>query len=216
MKVSENDLVNSLLNGDENAFREFVDTFKDKAYSLTLKVLKNPDDAEDSLQDAFIKFYRALTRKQFEGRSKLSTYFYTIVYNTALDYYKKIKKTSFSMISIDVNESNFTEGDELVSAFKHSRIDKNILPDSIDANTDNVISGNEIQDIIKRFIDHIPEQYSIILNMFYINELSHKEICDILGLPLGTVKNRIFRAREKIKETILKRYSEDEILQYIE
>lgn len=216
MKVSENDLVNSLLNGDENAFREFVDTFKDKAYSLTLKILKNPDDAEDSLQDAFIKFYRALTRKQFEGRSKLSTYFYTIVYNTALDYYKKIKKTSFSMISIDVNESNFTEGDELVSAFKHSRIDKNILPDSIDANTDNVISGNEIQDIIKRFIDHIPEQYSIILNMFYINELSHKEICDILGLPLGTVKNRIFRAREKIKETILKRYSEDEILQYIE
>lgn len=216
MKVSENDLVNSLLNGDENAFREFVDTFKDKAYSLTFKVLKNPDDAEDSLQDAFIKFYRALTRKQFEGRSKLSTYFYTIVYNTALDYYKKIKKTSFSMISIDVNESNFTEGDELVSAFKHSRIDKNILPDSIDANTDNVISGNEIQDIIKRFIDHIPEQYSIILNMFYINELSHKEICDILGLPLGTVKNRIFRAREKIKETILKRYSEDEILQYIE
>lgn len=216
MKVSENDLVNSLLNGDENAFREFVDTFKDKAYSLTLKVLKNPDDAEDSLQDAFIKFYRALTRKQFEGRSKLSTYFYTIVYNTALDYYKKIKKTSFSMISIDVNESNFTEGDELVSAFKHSRIDKNILPDSIDANTDNVISGNEIQDIIKRFIDHIPEQYSIILNMFYINELSHKEICDILGLPLGTVKNRIFRAREKIKETILKRYSEDEILQYID
>ncbi len=216
MKVSENDLVNNLLNGDESAFREFVDTFKDKAYSLTLKILKNPDDAEDSLQDAFIKFYRAVTREQFEGRSKLSTYFYTIVYNTALDYYKKIKKTSFSMISIDVNESNFREGDELVSAFKHSRIDKNILPDSIDANTDNVISGNEIQDIIKRFIDHIPEQYSIILNMFYINELSHKEICDILGLPLGTVKNRIFRAREKIKETILKRYSEDEILQYID
>lgn len=216
MKVSENDLVNNLLNGDESAFREFVDTFKDKAYSLTLKILKNPDDAEDSLQDAFIKFYRALNREQFEGRSKLSTYFYTIVYNTALDYYKKIKKTSFSMISIDVNESNFSEGDELVSAFKHSRIDKNILPDSIDANTDNVISGNEIQDIIKRFIDHIPEQYSIILNMFYINELSHKEICDILGLPLGTVKNRIFRAREKIKETILKRYSEDEILQYID
>lgn len=216
MIVSENDLINGLLNADESAFREFVDQFKDKAYSLTVKILKNPDDAEDSLQEAFIKFYRALIQKQFEGRSKLSTYFYTIVYNTALDHYKKTRKTSFSMISIDINESSFREGEELTSAFKHTMIDKNILPDSIDANTDKVISGNEIQDIIKRFIDNIPEQYSIILNMFYINELSHKEICDILGLPLGTVKNRIFRAKEKIKENILKRYSEDEILQYID
>jgi RNA polymerase sigma-70 factor, ECF subfamily len=216
MKVSDNDLTNELFQGGESAFREFVDLYKDKAYSLTYKILKNPDDAEDSLQEAFIKFYRAVIQKQFEGRSKLSTYFYTIVYNTALDFYKKKKKTAFSMISIDVNESTFKEGDELTSAFKHSMIDKDILPESIDANTDKVISGNEIQRIINSFIEHIPEQYSIILNMFYINELSHKEICDILGLPLGTVKNRIFRAKEKIKETILKRYSEDEILQYID
>jgi RNA polymerase sigma factor (sigma-70 family) len=119
------------------------------------------------------------------------------------------------MISIDINESNFKDGDELTSGFKHSDIDRNILPESIDANTDKVMSAVEIQNIISEYIANIPEQYSVILNMFYINELSHNEICDILKLPLGTVKNRIYRAKEKIKELILKRYSEDEILQYI-
>ena len=212
---SELEIINKLVKGDESTFREFVENFKDKGYSLTLKILKNPDEAEDSLQDSFIKFYRALIHNQFQGKSKLSTYFYTIVYNTALDHYKKKKKMTFSMISIDINESNFKDGDELTSGFKHSDIDRNILPESIDANTDKVMSAVEIQNIISEYIANIPEQYSVILNMFYINELSHNEICDILKLPLGTVKNRIYRAKEKIKELILKRYSEDEILQYI-
>lgn len=212
---SDTEIINKLITGDESTFRDFVEDYKDKGYSLTLKILKNPDDAEDALQDAFIKFYRALIHDRFEGRSKLSTYFYTIVYNTALDHYKKKKKMAFSMISIDVNESNFKEGDELTSGFKHSDIDRNVLPESIDANTDKVMSAAEIQSIINKYIENIPEQYSVILNMFYINELSHSEICEILKLPLGTVKNRIFRAKEKIKDLILRRYSEDEILQYI-
>ena len=213
---SETEIINKLVRGDEAAFRDFIEEFKDKGYSLTLKILKNPDEAEDSLQDAFIKFYRALIHNQFQGKSKLSTYSYTIVYNTALDHYKKKRKVSFSMISIDVNDSNFKDGDELTPAFRQSEIDRNVLPESVDANTDKVISASEIQGIINDYIENIPEQYSVILNMFYINELSHKEICDILSLPLGTVKNRIFRAKEKIKELILRRYTEDEILQYID
>jgi RNA polymerase sigma-70 factor (ECF subfamily) len=211
----DTEIVQKLIHGDESTFRDFVENFKDKGYSLSLKILKNPDEAEDSLQDSFIKFYRALIHSQFQGKSKLSTYFYTIVYNTALDHYKKKKKMTFSMISIDINDSSFKDGDELTARFKQSDIDRNILPESIDGNTDKVMSAAEIENIIANYIDNIPEQYSVILNMFYINELSHKEICDILKLPIGTVKNRIFRAKEKIKELILKRYSEDEILQYI-
>ena len=69
--------------------------------------------------------------------------------------------------------------------------------------------------IINDYINSIPEQYSIILTMFYINDLSHDEIAGILKLPLGTVKNRIFRAKNKLKEIILKKYSEEEILQYV-
>ena len=214
--ASGNEIIERLVSGDESSFRDFVEEFKDKAMSLTVKILKNSDEAEDSLQEAFIKFYRALVQNQFQGKSKPSTYFYTIVYNTALDHYKRLKRTSFSMISIDVNDSNFKEGDELVSRFNQTEIDRNTLPEDRSVNTDKVISSSEIQSIVNSYIEHLPEQYSVILNMFYINELSHKEICDILELPLGTVKNRIFRAKEKIRELILKKYSEEEINQYID
>lgn len=214
--ASGNEIIERLVSGDESSFRDFVEEFKDKAMSLTVKILKNSDEAEDSLQEAFIKFYRALIQNQFQGKSKPSTYFYTIVYNTALDHYKRLKRTSFSMISIDVNDSNFKEGDELISRFNQREIDRNILPEDRSINTDKVISSAEIQNIVNSYIEHLPEQYSVILNMFYINELSHNEICDILELPLGTVKNRIFRAKEKIRELILKTYSEEEINQYID
>ena len=214
--ASGNEIIERLVSGDESSFRDFVEEFKDKAMSLTVKILKNSDEAEDSLQEAFIKFYRALIQNQFQGKSKPSTYFYTIVYNTALDHYKRLKRTSFSMISIDVNDSNFKEGDELISRFNQREIDRNTLPEDRTVNTDKVISSSEIQNIVNSYIEHLPEQYSVILNMFYINELSHKEICDILELPLGTVKNRIFRAKEKIRELILKKYSEEEINQYID
>ena len=59
------------------------------------------------------------------------------------------------------------------------------------------------------------EHYSVILTMFYVNELSHKEISEILSLPLGTIKNRIFRAKEKLKEVLLRKYPTEELLEYI-
>ena len=215
MNLSETEIIEKIQSGDEDAFRGFVEMYKNKAYSLILKILKNPDEAEDCLQDAFIKLYRAIIQKSFEGKSKLSTYFYTIVYNTALDKYKRLKKTTFSMISIDVENSNFKDGDELGSNFRNELINPKVYEERHEINTEKKIAENEITVIINKYINDIPEQYSVILNMFFINELSHKEISDILKLPVGTVKNRIFRAKEKIKKLILENYSEDEILQYI-
>ena len=77
------------------------------------------------------------------------------------------------------------------------------------------ISENEIENIIKIISITFPGQYSVILTMFYINDLSHEEITGILKLPVGTVKNRLFRAKSKLKEIILKNFSEEEILQYV-
>lgn len=215
MKDPDLEIVERIINGDSNAFREIADKYKDKAFSLTVKILKNKEEAEDSVQDAFIKLYRSILQSQFREEAKLSTYFYTIVYNTALDNYKKIKNKSFSVISIDVEGSSFKEGDELISRFKETEIESKVYEERYDSGTDKKVTSNEIQNIINKFINSIPEQYSLILNMFFINDLSHDEISKILNLPLGTVKNRIFRAKEKIKDIILKHYSEDEILEYV-
>lgn len=86
--LTDKELISKIQHGDINAFSDFVDDLKDKAFSLTLGILKNTEEAEDSLQEAFIKTYRAIVENKFKGDSKLSTYFYTIVYNTAVDSLK--------------------------------------------------------------------------------------------------------------------------------
>ncbi|MCY7363324.1 MAG: sigma-70 family RNA polymerase sigma factor [Ignavibacteria bacterium] len=215
MPESYSEIIQRLKSGDSSAFKIIADELKDKAFALTVKILKNKEEAEDSLQESFMKLYRAVIDNKFEERSKLSTYFYSIVYNTALDNYKKLKSKRFSIVSIDVDDSNFEEGDDLMKKYYETEIDKNIYEERHEMSTEKILKENEIENIIKNYIDNIPEQYSLILTMFYINDLSHEEITGILKLPIGTVKNRLFRAKAKLKEIILKKYSEEEILQYV-
>jgi len=204
--LTDKELISKIQHGDINAFSDF-DDLKDKAFSLTLGILKNTEEAEDSLQEAFIKTYRAIVENKFKGDSKLSTYFYTIVYNTAVDSFKKSRRKNFSMISIDVEDVSFKEGDELT-----------VSPDSLisEESFDKKISDNEIQSIVKNYLNKIPVQYSLILILFYVDGLSHEEISNLLGLPVGTVKNRLFRAKEKIKEIILSKIPEHEILNFLQ
>jgi RNA polymerase sigma factor (sigma-70 family) len=211
LRLEDKEILSKIREGDTSAFSQLVDELKDKAFSLTIRILKNTEEAEDSLQEAFIKLYKAISENRFESKSKLSTYFYTIVYNTALDHYKKIKVKRFSIISIDVDDSDFKDGDDLAKKFNESEI----KDDYKLSGTEGKISEIEIEKIVHRYIENLPEQYSVILTMFFINDLSHDEISKILKLPVGTIKNRIFRAKAKLKEIILKKYTEEEILQYV-
>lgn len=215
MHQSYSEIIENIKKGDTSSFKIIADELKDKAFSLTMKILKNKEEAEDSLQESFMKLYKSIIGNQFEERSKLSTYFYTIVYNTAIDNYKKLKAQRFSIVSIDVEDSNFEEGDDLLKKYYEKEIIRDVYEERHEISTEKKLSENEIQNLIQNYIDSIPEQYSVILNMFYINDLSHDEISGILKLPTGTVKNRIFRAKSKLKEIILKKYSEKEILQYV-
>lgn len=215
MPESYIEIIEKIKKGDTSSFRIISDEYKDKAFSLIMKILKNKEESEDALQEAFLKLYKAISESKFEERSKLSTFFYRIVYNTAVDHYKKLKARRFSIVSIDVDEGNFEEGDDLLKKYFEKDIESNVYEEQHEISTDKKINVNEIQMIIGRFISAIPEQYSVILTMFYINDLSHEEISDILKLPIGTVKNRIFRAKANLKEIILQKYPEKEILEYV-
>jgi RNA polymerase sigma-70 factor (ECF subfamily) len=201
--------------GNSESFTKFVEEYKNKAYSLSLRILKNPQEAEDSLQESFLKLYKSIREKKFEKKSKMSTYFYTIVYNTALENYKKTRAKSFNIFSFDVNEAFFKEGDELFRQNDEEKILDEIRLKYNSETPENKLVQKEISEVIKKYLLTIPEHYSVVLNMFYINELSYDEISGILKLPVGTVKNRIFRAKEKLKEIILKKYSLKEVLMYV-
>lgn len=207
------EIIRRIQKGETNLFVEVVDAYKDKAFSLTLKILKNREEAEDSLQEAFLRLYKAIMNNSYEAKAKFSTYFYTIVYNSAIDLYRKYNVKSFNVTSIEINDAKYSDGDELIKNYE-SKIDKNIYATD-DYSTEKVIEKGEVKKIINDYINSIPEQYSVILNMFFLNDLSHEEISQILKIPVGTVKNRIFRAKEKLKELLFRTFKREELLDYI-
>jgi RNA polymerase sigma-70 factor, ECF subfamily len=215
MQDIDTEIIEKIQSGDTEAFRGLVERYKDRAFSLTLKILKNRYEAEDSLQDAFLKLYKSLIEKKYEAKAKFSTYFYSIVFNTAVDHYRKYTTKNFNITSIDVTDANYKEGDELTKYFDESKIDDRLYIEDLNLNAEKNVMSAEIQKIVTKYISAIPEHYSVILTMFYVNEMSHNEISEILTLPLGTVKNRIFRAKEKLKEVLLRKYPTKELLEYI-
>ncbi|RPI17832.1 MAG: sigma-70 family RNA polymerase sigma factor [Ignavibacteriae bacterium] len=214
MNDLEQNIINRIKSGDSNAFEQIVDKYKDKGLTLSMRILKNKEDAEDSLQEAFMKTFRAIADNQFEQRSKFSTYFYRIVYNTALDNYKKHKSRTYNVLKIDDSWKN-DEGDDSDLAGFETKIDDNRYFNSAVYKTDKRALDNEIQTVVNKFLEVIPEKYSVILTLFYINDLSHDEISDTLKIPIGTVKNRIYRAKEKLKEIMMKKFDYESILEFI-
>lgn len=206
-------IIKKIKSGDIASYKTIVEKYKDKALNLLMKILKNIEDSEDALQDAFIKTYKAIVEDQFEERASFSTYFYRIVYNTALDHYKRKKSKEFNNISFD---EYLSSGDEDVDSFQIS-LEKRFISDYTKDvyKTDVALANSEIQRIVNDSIGLMPEKYSLLLTMFYINDLSYDEISSILKLPLGTVKNRLFRAKDKIKEIILNRFNEKDIQLYL-
>jgi RNA polymerase sigma-70 factor, ECF subfamily len=211
MNDLELNIIKKIQNG---SIEEIVDRYKDKAMTLAMRILKNTEDAEDAIQEAFIKTFRAIVDKQFEERSKFSTYFYRIVYNTAIDFYKKHRSKTYNLINID--EKRYGEDGEItdIANFEMS-IDRNKYYMSGVFETDRKAIEGEMQDAVNKYLEEIPEKYSTILTLFYINDLSHEEISETLKLPLGTVKNRIFRAKDKLKEVLLRAYSPEELIEFI-
>lgn len=208
----EINIIKKIQSGDFNAFEQIVDKYKDKALTLGMRILKNREDAEDALQESFVKTFRAIVDKQFEERSKFSTYFYRIVYNTALDFYKKHKTRNYNLLKIDEPVKIGNDDEKILENFELD-IDTNNYETSRVFVTEKRTLDNEAQEIVNRYLEQIPEKYAAILTLFYINDLSHEEIAQTLRLPIGTVKNRIFRAKDKLKQVMLTKFKEEDILE---
>jgi len=210
----ELNIIKRIKGGDVNSFEQIVEKYKDKALALSMRILKNKEDAEDSLQEAFIKTFRAIIENQFEERAKFSTYLYRIVYNTAIDNYKKLKSRTYNLLRIDDGSSGNSDSEIGDITNFEIKIDAVKYDQGSAYRTDKKALDNEVQDFVSRFLSEIPEKYSVILTLFYINDLSHEEISEMMNLPLGTVKNRIFRAKDKLKEIMMSKFSVEQILQF--
>lgn len=190
MPLSDSEIIENIRKGAKHHYARLVDRYKNKAITLAVRMLKNREDAEEATQDAFIRAYNALDK--FEGASKFSTWLYRIVYNACLTKLGQRRK-EFELLDYE-DEKDYGNIEEWQSS--------------------SVLSELEVKDmitLIKKVIDTLPAKYGTIISLFYFQELSHNEICEIMQLPLGTVKTQLFRARALLQERLTKELQQEDV-----
>lgn len=190
-KENDQHYIHRVLGGDTNAFSVLVEKYKDMVFTLSMKMLKDRDEAEEAAQDAFVKVFKSLS--QFKSESKFSTWIYKVTFNTCLDRLKRNKRLK-AVISLD--ESGEQEATSLI----------NVL-DSIEK--------KERKEMIQDCLQLLPGEESFLLTLYYFEEQSLEEIAKIIGINPNNVKIRLYRSRKKLT-AIMKERLEPEILQYYE
>ncbi len=191
MGRSEREIIGLVKAGDASVFRELVVSYQERGMSLALRLLRNREDAEEALQDAFLRAFNGM--KDFRMDSKFGTWFYRIVYNVCLTKLERSPKLRI----VDPPAEREDGGEELPD------------PDSSPAGE---LERKDLAKILHAEIDRLPEQYRTVLSLFYFQELGYDEICEVVGLPLGTVKTHLFRARTMLYNILLRSYSSKEEL----
>jgi RNA polymerase sigma-70 factor (ECF subfamily) len=178
-------LVQRVQNGDMRAFEALVNKYQRKVGRLLSRMVRDPDDIEDIVQDSFIKAYKALNN--FRGESAFYTWLYRIAINTAKNFLVASNRRPIAL-----REGN----DEESETFD----DSDTLSDM--ATPESVYSSRQIAATVNKAVEDLPEELKNAIVLREIEGLSYEEIAEVMGCPIGTVRSRIFRAREAISERL--------------
>ena len=183
MPDPEQDIIRDIQAGNARAFGVLVERHKDRAMTLALRIVGVRAEAEELVQDAFLRAFRSLD--QFRGDARFSTWFYRIVYNVCMT---RLRRHSPARETDDLSDETLFEaqGDDEPSA--HERLEK-----------------EEVQVILHEEMDRLPEKFRIALTLFYVQELSYEEMTAVLEMPLGTVKTNLSRGRLLLRKRVLAR-----------
>lgn len=176
--------IKQVLKGDQNAYGELVEIYKDKVFQLCFRMLGNRHEAEDMAQEAFVKAY--VNIHTFNTKLKFSTWLYRIATNLCIDRIRKKKPDYY----LDAEVAG-TDGLNMYSQ---------IASDTEDPSDE--VESLELHDTIQKEIMKLPEKYRSVIVLKYIEELSLKEIGEILDMPIGTIKTRIHRGREALRKQL--------------
>ncbi len=162
MSDTDKQFIQRILEGDVRSFGSLVDRHKSKAMTLAIRILRNREDAEEALQDAFVRVYRALP--SFEWKSSFSTWLYRIVYNTCAT--AAGKKDGIYRISLDSVEDEMTQ----------VTIESDELP------PDAQVESDEFEDIVREEVEKLPPAYGSTFTLFVVQEMSYEEIVQVTGV----------------------------------
>ncbi|SEN14103.1 RNA polymerase sigma-70 factor, ECF subfamily [Mucilaginibacter gossypiicola] len=178
-KLSDIELIEQTLAGNQFAYADLVKRHQRFVFTLAMRFAKGREDAEEIAQDCFVKAYRSLA--SFQGQSKFSTWLYSIVYTTAMTF---LRKKRVDTDSID-DEGTFVQVESHESAY----------------DTNNVENKSRSYYLNQAIEQLLPDDATII-TMFYKGEQSLEEIAQTMGIETNTVKVKLFRARQRLKEKL--------------
>ena len=186
-RQEELEIVQRVLSGDTEAFEALVLEHQNKVYSLALRMVGNEEDARDMAQEAFIRAFNSLSG--FRGDSKFSVWLYRLTSNICIDFLRsRTKKHAASLTWTD---------DEGEDAGEMEIPDETYSPERL-------LERTLTRESVRRGLDSLSPQYREILLLREINGLSYEEIGRALGIEEGTVKARIFRARKKLCDFLIR------------
>jgi len=178
-------LVERAQRGDKRAFELLVEKYQRKLARLLSRLIRDPGEVEDVTQEAFIKAYRALP--SFRGDSAFYTWLYRIGINTAKNYLVAMGRRAPTSTEVEAEEAEGHEGGELLR----------------DINTpESLLLTKEIGNTVNAAIEALPEELRSAIQLRELEGMSYEEIAKLMDCPIGTVRSRIFRAREAIAERL--------------
>jgi len=178
-------LVERAQRGDRRAFDLLVEKYQRKLARLLSRLIRDPGEVEDVTQEAFVKAYRALP--SFRGESAFYTWLYRIGINTAKNYLVAMGRRAPTSTEVEAEEAEGYEGGEQLR----------------DINTpESLLLSKEIAGTVNAAIEDLPEELRSAIQLRELEGMSYEEIAKLMDCPIGTVRSRIFRAREAIAEKL--------------
>ena len=172
--AADQEIIDHIRKGNKGAFADLVDKYKNYVFTIAIGVVNRREDAEEITQDVFVKVYQML--HTFQGNSSFKTWLYSITYRTSIDYTRKNKK------------HHYAEIDQALP-----------LKEQVEANNGD---KDHMRAVLSKLISSLKPEDAAIITLFYLEELSVKEISEITGINPNNIKTKLFRLREHLRKTL--------------
>ena len=180
---TDEQLVAAVLRGDRDAFSDLVGRYEGRLVNYLYRLVRSSEDAHDLAQEVFLKVYQALDR--FDPQYRFSTWLFRVAQNAAID---QIRRRRLRLVSLSQEDTEGEERDWELPAVERGPYGE--------------LRNRERGDAIQEAIDALPWEYRELILLRHMGELPYEEIARMKRMPLGTVKNKLFRGRQMLKEKL--------------